>query len=96
LLDLDADLYSLLKETYNALDVDARVLSATGARTIFDRASELLKIDPALTFMEKLDELQKKGHISSSERAQLDILTDAGGAAAHRERKSAITRAHPS
>ncbi|RXH23473.1 hypothetical protein XH99_31785 [Bradyrhizobium nanningense] len=80
----DSGLYDLLNETYNALNVDARVLAATGARTIFDRASELLKIDPALTFGQKLDELQAKGHISSSERAHLDILTDAGGAAAHR------------
>jgi len=83
-LNLEGRLYSLLDETYNALDVDARILSATGARTIFDRASELLKIDPALTFKEKLDELQAKGHISASERTHLDILTDAGGAAAHR------------
>jgi hypothetical protein len=84
LLDLEPGLYSLLKETYNALDVDARVLSATGARTIFDRASELLKIHPALTFKEKLNQLQNKGHISASERKYLDILTDASGAAAHR------------
>jgi hypothetical protein len=84
LLDLEAGLYRLLTETYNALDVDARVLSAMGARTIFDRASELLRIDSALTFKEKLDQLQNKGHISASERAQLDILTHAGSAAAHR------------
>jgi hypothetical protein len=37
-----------------------------------------------LTFKEKLDLLQNKGHISLSERTNLDILTDAGGAAAHR------------
>jgi len=84
ILHLESGLDSLLNETYNALDVDARVLSAIGARTVFDRVSELLKIDPALTFKEKLDQLQKKGHISASERAHLDILTDAGGAAAHR------------
>jgi hypothetical protein len=84
LLDLEPGLYRLLNETYNALDVDSRVLSATGARTIFDRASELLKIDPALPFKQKLDELQNRGHISASERGHLDILTDAGSAAAHR------------
>ncbi|HUI14052.1 MAG TPA: DUF4145 domain-containing protein [Xanthobacteraceae bacterium] len=82
--DLDLDLYSLLEETYNSLNADARVLSATGARTVFDRASELLKIDPALPFKAKLDLLQDRGHISPSERANLDVLTDAGGAAAHR------------
>ncbi len=80
----EAALYSLLNETYNALDVDARVLSATGARIIFDRASELLRIDPTLTFKQKLDELRNKGHISVSEHAHLDILTEAGSAAAHR------------
>jgi hypothetical protein len=84
MLHLEAGLFSLLNETYNALDVDARVLSAAGARTIFDRASELLKIDPSLTFKEKLDRLQNEGHISTSERTHLDILTDAGSAAAHR------------
>jgi Domain of unknown function (DUF4145) len=83
-LDIETGLYDLLRETYNALDVDARVLSVTGARTVFDRASELLKIDPALTFNEKLSELQSEGHISLSEFQHLDILTDAGGAAAHR------------
>jgi hypothetical protein len=83
-INLESHLYSLLNETYNALDVNARVLSATGARTIFDRASELLKINPALTFKEKLDQLQANGLISASERTHLDILTDAGGAAAHR------------
>jgi uncharacterized protein DUF4145 len=84
LLHLESGLYSLLNETYNALDVDARVLSATGARTIFDRASELLGINPAGTFKDKLDELENEGHISSSERGSLDMLTDASSAAAHR------------
>lgn len=84
IINLEGRLYSLLNETYNALNVDARVLSATGARTIFDRASELLKIDSALSFNEKLEQLQINGHISASERAYLDVLTDAGGAAAHR------------
>jgi hypothetical protein len=46
ILHLESGLDSLLNETYNALDVDARVLSAIGARTVFDRVSELLKIDP--------------------------------------------------
>jgi hypothetical protein len=84
LFNLEAGLYELLNETYNALDVDARVLSATGARTIFDRASKLLKIDPALSFKDKLEQLQSNGHISASERVHLDVLTNAGSAAAHR------------
>ena len=84
ILDLDRDLFHLMSETYNALDVDARVLAAIGARTIFDRVSELLKVKPALTFNEKLDRLHANGHIGKSEHEYLKILTDAGGAAAHR------------
>lgn len=84
LMDVEPGLQQLLIETYSALDVDARVLAATGARTVFDRASELLKIDPAISFKEKLDLLQQHGHIGHSERTHLDLLTDAGGAAAHR------------
>ena len=82
--DIDSSIYDLLEETYNALNVDARVLATTGARTIFDRASELLGIDPALPFKEKLDLLHANGHIGASELGNLDLLTDAGGAAAHR------------
>ena len=84
LLDLESGMYGLLYETYSALNVDARVLAATGARTVFDRASELLGVDPALTFKEKLQVLHTNGNIGASELANLDLLTDAGGAAAHR------------
>jgi hypothetical protein len=83
-LDLEEGLYVLMTETYNALDVDARVLAAAGARTLFDRASELLRIDPAVTFKEKLDLLRTSGHIGTAERDHLDLLTDAGAAASHR------------
>jgi hypothetical protein len=89
---IDNSLYDLLDETYNALNVDARVLAATGARTVFDRASELLGIDPALTFKEKLDLLHTNGHIGASERGNLDLLTDAGSAAAHRGWKPTINQ----
>jgi Domain of unknown function (DUF4145) len=60
------------------------VLAAIGLRTAFDRASELLGIDPNKTFAGKLSQLVVDGHIGSTEKASLDVLTDAGGAAAHR------------
>jgi hypothetical protein len=63
---------------------DLRVLAAIGARTAFDRSSELLKVDPALGFNEKLDQLHNMGKVSKSERDTLEILVDAGSAAAHR------------
>ncbi len=82
--EIEPNLAALLNETYETLDVDARVLAAIGARTVFDRSSELLGIDSALTFKEKLDALQENGHIGKAEREHLDILTNAGNAAAHR------------
>jgi hypothetical protein len=89
---LESGLYDLLVETYNALDVDAGVLAATGARTAFDRASELLEIDTSLNFKEKLDLLRGQGKIGESEREHLDLLTDAGSAAAHRGWKPSATQ----
>ena len=53
-------------------------------RTAFDRASELLKIHPAITFQDKLNELKVGDHITEKEKAVLGALIDAGSAAAHR------------
>jgi hypothetical protein len=83
-MDVDLDLYSLLQDIYVALNNELHVLSAIGIRTAFDRASELLGVDPAKKFYEKLDELVVLGKVGTSERHSLDILTDAGSAAAHR------------
>jgi hypothetical protein len=80
----DKTLGKLLFEMYAALNNDLRVLAAIGARTAFDRSSELLKIDAALTFKGKLDELVAIGKVSKDERAILEVLVDAGNAAAHR------------
>lgn len=80
----DGTLYRILEETYNALDVDSRILAGIGIRTAFDRASEVLKVDPNLPFKQKLEELEKNGKIGREERNDLEVLTDAGGAAAHR------------
>jgi hypothetical protein len=80
----DKTLGRLLSEMYTALNNDLRVLAAIGARTAFDRSSELLKVDAALTFSEKLDKLVAIGKVSETERDTLDVLVDAGSAAAHR------------
>jgi hypothetical protein len=86
----DSALYELVNETYVALNNDAPVLAAIGLRTVFDRASETMGVNPALSFEEKLDALEQKGKIGRSERETLGILTDAGGAAAHRGWKPTI------
>jgi hypothetical protein len=83
-LTVDHDLWVLHNELYSALDGDMRVLAAIGVRTTFDRASELLGIDPALPFEEKLNGLVAEGKIGADERENLTVLADAGGAAAHR------------
>jgi hypothetical protein len=80
----DKSLGLLLDEMYSALDADLRVLSAIGARTAFDRASELLGVDPAIRFQEKLDSLGVNGKISLDEEKTLEVLVNAGSAAAHR------------
>lgn len=80
----DTKLTELLHEVYSAFDGDLRVLAAVGVRTAFDRATELLGVDPAISFGEKLRRLVDDGRISRDERKILAILVDAGGAAAHR------------
>ena len=54
---VDEQLRSLFADTYGALNAELRVPAAIAARTVFDRASELLNVDPAIYFSEKLDEL---------------------------------------
>ncbi len=81
---IDDDLGSLFADIYIGLNNDLRVLAAIGMRTAFDRASELLDVDPAKSFREKLQELVDGGKIGLSEKDSLDVLTDAGSAAAHR------------
>jgi hypothetical protein len=80
----DGALIDLLNSVYTALEHDLRVLGAIGMRVVFDRASELIGVDPSQSFGKKLDQLQKDGHIGATQRESLEVLTDAGGAAAHR------------
>ncbi|MGJ0505784.1 MAG: DUF4145 domain-containing protein [Methylocystis sp.] len=80
----DRSLGNILSELYAALNNDLRVLAAIGARTSFDRASELLGVDSRLPFDQKLDRLVELGKVGKEERDTLDVLVDAGSAAAHR------------
>ena len=69
---------------YTALSNNLGVLAAIGVRTVFDRASELLGIDPEKPFQQKLDDLKDGDHITDREVEILAALIDAGSAAAHR------------
>jgi hypothetical protein len=77
-------LLHLLDEAYSALDNGMPVLAAIAVRTAFDASTEILQIPTRLTFQEKLDELLACHHITPSQRQTLDVLTNAGNAAAHR------------
>jgi len=81
---VDKSLYQILNETYRAYEQECYILTAIGLRTALDLTSELVEIDPAITFAEKLGELLEKGYIGETERDLLTVLTNAGSAAAHR------------
>ena len=80
----DRVLGSLFDDVYTALSNNLGVLAAIGMRTVFDRASELLGIDPGKSFQQKLDDLKAGDHITDREITILAALIDAGSAAAHR------------
>jgi hypothetical protein len=80
----DPILSSIVEEIYVALNNGLRVLTAIGIRTAIDRASEMLGVDQAENFGEKLTQLFALGKIGAGEMATLETLVDAGGAAAHR------------
>jgi hypothetical protein len=80
----DKILIKLLNSVYTALEHDLNVLAAIGMRVVFDRASELLGVDPIKSFPEKLDQLHKDGNIGAVDQKTLEALTEGGNAAAHR------------
>jgi hypothetical protein len=73
----------ILVEIYTALDHGLLILGATGIRTAFDSVSKQLKVDPALSFQDKIEKLRSGQHITGRERDYLQLLVDAGSAAAH-------------
>jgi hypothetical protein len=80
----DSVLASLLNSVYTALENDLGVLSTIGMGVVFERAAELIGIDPNRNFTEKLNDLHLGGNISAVERQRLEVLTNVRGAAAHR------------
>src|SRR5262249_717377 len=80
----DDILRNLLNSVYTALEYDLKVLAAIGMRVVFERASELVGVDPEKSFAKKIDQLCNDGHIGAGDKETLGVLTDAGSAAAHR------------
>lgn len=80
----DGQLENILDEMYVAFDHNAYILTAVGLRTALDRATEVIGIDPAISFEEKLKQLKDDGWVGATEHDILDVITNAGNAAAHR------------
>lgn len=80
----DGQFGKILAEAYKAFDENCLILTSIGLRTALDRGTEKLGIDTALPFYEKLKSLRDGGWIGDTEHDLLDVLTNAGNAAAHR------------
>jgi hypothetical protein len=80
----DEVLRDVLDESYLALNNGLRMLASVGARTLLDRAGNILIDDVKGGFEGKLSALVTGGHISKQEKEALDAVADAGNASAHR------------
>ena len=80
----DSDLASVVSELYDAYEAGLFVLTAIGLRSAFDRGSEVLGVNADATFKDKIEALVKQGHVGRREAESLQILVEAGNAAAHR------------
>ncbi|NJB76079.1 DUF4145 domain-containing protein [Thalassospira tepidiphila] len=86
LLDTDKhiDLRTVLREVYNCLNTNSLILVTIGIRTCFDIASDILGIDQNLSFAQKIKILGESGAIADAAVKEINILVQAGNAAAHR------------
>lgn len=78
------ELEQILHEVYIGFDQELLILSSAGIRTAFDKGTEIVGADPAITFDEKLDYLVDKELITKPERGRLGILVESGNASNHR------------
>ncbi|MBD9642942.1 DUF4145 domain-containing protein [Pantoea sp. PNT02] len=84
LRSVDRQLHTIISEIYSAYDKGSLILASIGLRTAFDRATEVLQIDPAISLQEKVSALLKEGFIGQTEADVLKVITEVGNAAAHR------------
>lgn len=80
----DEVLRDVLDESYLALNSGLRMLASVAARTLLDRAGNILVGDVKGGFEGKLSALATAGRISQSDKEALDAVADAGNASAHR------------
>ena len=80
----DPSLGAIMDEIYRTRDEGGLILPVVGLRTAFDRVTEILGIDPALRFEEKIETILAQGFVGQAEATALRVVVDAGSAAAHR------------
>lgn len=81
--ELDDNIYNLLVEVYSAANDEQFRLLAMGVRAVLDHLMTRIVGDIG-SFERKLSDMVTKAHISSRQKEMLDIVIDAGSAAAHR------------
>lgn len=80
----DKALSAIMDEVYQTSEARSYILASIGLRTALDRITEMLGIDPELGFEKKVQALFDGGWVGDTERQTLDVVADAGSAAAHR------------
>ena len=81
---VDMQLAKIMREMYGAYDAGFLILASVGLRTAFDRITEIFKVDPGYPLEQKVKKLLSAGVIGETEAATLQVVVDAGSAAAHR------------
>lgn len=82
--ELPADSQAVVREIYDAVDVDCLRLATMGARALIDlMLADMLTKDKD-TFEQKLDKAVEAGLIGASQKTKLAIAIEAGSAASHR------------
>ena len=80
----DKILGQIMDEVYKAADQNSFILASIGLRTALDRITEMLGVGPELPFVKKVEALFSGGWVGETERQTLEVVADAGSAAAHR------------
>lgn len=73
----------LLNEVYKSLDHDLKILAAIGIRSLIEAIARHLKLDTKTSFRDTIEEMRKAQYITGRDRDFLEILSFAGGSAAH-------------
>lgn len=81
---IDWQLFSIVDQVYEARERHLIILAAVGLRTAFDRATEVLGVEPGKPLSVKVSDLVEKGLVGAKEAELLNLIVEAGNAAAHR------------